>query len=130
MYTGTVCREHLQLCLDTPGDGDIYVSLSADEQVEAEQTATLLELGLDQLQASDECRQAALPFVCLHLFGLCDGNGTLHSPSAMDCLLISTELCGAEWAAGQSLGLPLPECSTLPEQSTVICGAGGEFGET
>ena len=79
--------------------------------------------GLSFISASPECEKAVLPFLCLHLFGLCDSNGTLYHPSSMDCETISTEVCQREWTAATNLlgQETLPRCESLPEES-LECG--------
>ena len=123
LYRGSVCRETLQSCLDRDFS-DIYISSNVNQD-EAEDTARLLADGLEQFGASEECKKSALPFFCLYLFGLCDGNGTVpHTPSASDCLHISTDVCSREWQIGSTL-VTLPECSELPDQAQLTCN--GEY---
>ena len=118
-YRGSVCRETLRSCL-TPGVSDIYVSSSINQE-EVENTARVLTDGLEQIRASDRCKEAAMPFLCLHLFGLCDGNSTTANKlSASTCLHISTEVCTKEWQISSAL-VPLPVCTELPDRAPLRC---------
>ena len=55
-----------------------------------ENTAQLIISGLPLLGATEMCTSSLIPFMCLYLFPLCDGNGTAHKPSRDQCIEIST----------------------------------------
>ena len=122
-----VCRDALQSqqdCLpDRLGSSDIYISpRSGENQEDLEMQAKLLLIGLSAI-ASPECEEAALPFLCLYLFRLCDSNGILYQPTSIDCVTISTGVCEREWAiAAGAVGQErLPQCELLP-MTPLLCG--------
>ena len=64
------------------------MEIASDVDQEAnENTAQLVINGLSFLGASKACRSSFIPFMCLQLFPLCDGNGTPHKDQ---CISIST----------------------------------------
>lgn len=60
-----------------------------------------------------ECGEAVLPFICLYLFPLCDGNQTLHLPSIDECNAISMGICSTEWKIAQKLDARIADCKIL-----------------
>lgn len=79
-------------------------------------SAQVLLFGLDIQQSSDKCRKAVIPFMCLHLFGLCDSSGVSFQPTMQQCLDVRDELCAAEWELALSLNFDLPDCGGLPKE--------------
>ena len=70
------------------------------------------------------CRSSFIPFMCLQLFPLCDGNGTPHKPTKDQCISISTVVCKEEWQ--KALTFPsvremLPDCESLSVTTENIC---------
>ena len=119
-YDGTVCRQELSVlanCFpDTEQDGIV--------RIQSDQTETFHPL-LDALNAfaSDDCKAAALPFLCVYFFGLCDSTGKAYRPSSSQCTEISTGVCATEWAlASNFAGVTLPECSSFPDE-TMLTGS-------
>ena len=128
VYMRDVCGDALQSqqdCLpDRLGSDDIFISLrSGGNQEDLEMQARFLLNGLSFIGVSPECEKAALPFLCLYLFRLCDSNGTLYQPSSMDCVTISTNVCKREWTEATNLlgQEALPQCESLPV-TTLSCG--------
>ena len=80
-------------------------------------SAQILLFGLDRLGSSEQCREAVIPFMCLHLFGLCDTSGVFFQPTVQQCLDVRDELCSPEWElVASSLDFDLPDCETLPTE--------------
>ena len=62
--------------------------------------------------------------MCLYLFTLCDGNGTVTRPSRDQCIEISTVVCKDEWQ--KALAIPsvkeqLPNCESLTMTTASDC---------
>jgi len=58
----------------------------------AQQVLTKLKL----LGAREDCVKAFKPFICLLLFGLCNGSGQVMKPSYEECVSIKNESCAQE----------------------------------
>ena len=117
-YDGTVCRHELSVltnCLpDTEQDGFVHI--------QSDQTETVGPL-LDILKAfaNDDCKAAALPFLCVYFFGLCDSTGKAHRPSSSQCTEISTGVCAREWTLASDFpGATLPDCSSFPDETVLM----------
>ena len=130
-YAGSACLaslRELQSCLPdrTTGGEVVYVSAvgpGAGSQEQGEEIAGLILSAVQSglVEASQECVDAFLPFMCQYLFPLCNTSGDLLLPSQEECLAISTGVCQAEWEmAAQFLGDRLPTCADLP-QSNKLC---------
>lgn len=66
--------------------------------------------------SAQECRSAAVPFMCQYLFPLCDNTtGELYLPTHEECLRISEQVCLQEWNLARLAGFgdQLPDCSRL-----------------
>ena len=112
LYSGSVCRNEILLAreclspqLQTPDA--IFVATDASEQ--AQQFINGL-----RLISSPECMEAAVPFLCLSLFGVCDGNGSQLLLTEKECLEISTGVCKREFQLASTFGMELLDCSTFP----------------
>ena len=92
----------------------LYIAPSVDLQ-QSESTASQIQSF--QAFLSPQCREVALPFLCLYLFPLCDDNQTTYLPSMAQCISISTDICRTEWLLASSLVNNLPVCSDLPNVS-------------
>ena len=95
---------------------------------DAETNARLLIPAVGQ-SPSPECRAAAIPFLCLHLFGLCDGSGVSIQPTSGQCRNIRDDLCRVEWQAAMSFGFDLPDCDSLPNQQASCVEGSGSLSE-
>ena len=126
VYEGQACKEALlgvQNCLpDRIGSDDVYIPFGVDQEEMENQAALIIERGLDAIGASPECKERAIPFLCIYYFGLCDSGGVQHQPSMEECISVSTGTCQAEWITA-NLFLPgqLPTCESLQEGS-IPCG--------
>ena len=80
-----------------------------------EEANQLLNL-LDYL-ASDDCKSEVVPFLCLHLFGLCSSSGDIIQPTSSQCKEIRDSLCQTEWDAALKMGFNLPDCNDFPQES-------------
>ena len=67
---------------------------------------------------SPECRAAAVPLLCLHLFGLCDSSGVSIQPTSGQCRNVRDNLCRVEWQAAMGFGFDLPDCDSFPDEQT------------
>ena len=90
-----------------------------------ENTAAQLINGLTSLGASDECLSNAVPFLCLHLFGLCDVSGVTIQPTSSQCEEIRDTTCHQEWMFIDKLDIGLPNCEIFPAES-MSCPATNE----
>ena len=101
------------------------MEIASDVDQEAnENTAQLVINGLSFLGASEACRSSFIPFMCLQLFPLCDGNGTPHKPTKDQCISISTVVCKEEWQKAltfPSVREKLPDCESLSVTTENIC---------
>ena len=115
---GEVCKESLsskQVCFSGYKTPKVPVSATRDHY-QLEDNARLLLEGLQVLNPSQACVDNIEPFLCLHLFGLCDESGVLHSNSREDCLDLRERVCAREWlAAERVLGDILPVCEDMPD---------------
>ena len=67
--------------------------------------------------ATDECREEAVPFLCLYHFSLCSCHEQqLVLPTKEECVRISTTTCKVELQLALSFGFGylLPDCDELP----------------
>lgn len=123
VYEGKICVLALQLqqsyLQGREDDSTVYIESGRN----ALENATVSQLqNLAQLQPSEECSAAVVPFLCLYTFGLCDGNGTLHRPSSKQCMYIRNVTCKTEWdlavaVVGEGA---LPHCHLLPDTTSLI----------
>ena len=69
---------------------------------------------------SDHCQRAAGLLVCQSYFPLCDACQSGHSylASREECERISMVECEEEWTSAREYGIPLPNCTDLPDQVT------------
>ena len=81
-----------------------------------EEANQLLNL-LDYLDTSDDCKSEIVPFLCLHLFGLCSSSGDIIQPTSSQYKEIRDSLCHTEWDAALKLGFNFPDCNNFPQES-------------
>ena len=96
------------------------IAANVDQEAN-ENTAQLIISGLPLLGATEMCISSLIPFMCLYLFPLCDGNGTAHKPSRDQCIEISTVVCKDEWQKAALIpGVieKLPDCESLSKTIT------------
>ena len=96
------------------GENGVYISSNVSLM---QSEAFAAQVGNLQTFLSPQCKIAALPFICLYLFPLCDQNQTLHLPSSEQCISISTVSCKSEWTTAKALISNLPVCQSLPINS-------------
>ena len=103
-------------------------------QRNADAVTEILLHGLVFLDSSEDCREAVIPTICSHFFGLCDSSGVSLQPTAGQCREIRDELCVDEWNFALQAKIDLPVCETLPEEqascSTLQSGSGFEASNT
>ncbi len=128
VYRGEACREALQdaqSCLmGDQGDGNVYIPASGNQDAIETEAQTLIA-ALPRLQPSQECQEAIVPFLCLHLFKLCDMNGSLHQLSSQRCSNVTGNICATEYPAIVSFAgaEKLPDCTSLPDDDILSCGS-------
>ena len=65
---------------------------------------------------SDHCQREAGFFICQSSFPLCNcKSGQTYLASREDCERISIIECEEEWTSAKEYGIPLPNCTGLPE---------------
>ena len=100
---------------------DVLLSMNSDAREShlvlrnEETNARLLISALNQI-SSPECRVAAIPFLCMHLFGLCDSSGVSIQPTSGQCRNIRDNICRVEWQTAVAYGLDFPDCNSFPEE--------------
>ena len=110
---GGVCQTALQ---------SVLLSLKCDPTgaplVLSDQEMTINDYlsNLELILPSVECREAVTPFLCLHLFGLCDSTGVSLQPTSGQCEEIRDRVCRTEWATALSFGVDLPDCESFPSE--------------
>ena len=68
---------------------------------------------------SEYCQRAAGLLVCQSYFPLCDcESGHLYLASRQECERISMVECKEEWTSAKQYGIPLPNCTDLPDGVT------------
>ena len=121
---GGVCQDVLE---------DISVECDIGEMPlvlrDNEATARLLIPALMQ-SPSSECVSAAVPLLCLHLFGLCGSSGVSIQPTSGQCRNVRDNLCSAEWQVAVMSGFDLPDCEIFPEEQVSCPGSDGESPST
>ena len=81
-------------------------------------TAGQLFSGLDLLGASDICKTEVIPFLCIHLFGLCSSSSVNIQPTKSQCEQIRESTCQNEWERALQIGIDLPDCGLFPLETT------------
>ena len=127
-YTKQACLQTLtqtKACLlgVEINSSNIMIAANIDQETN-ENTAQLVISGLPLLGATEMCTSSFIPFMCLYLFPLCDGNGTAHKPSRDQCIEISTVVCKNEWQkalAFSSVQQKLPNCGSLSIGNDIMC---------
>ena len=125
-YSGQICSEifaSLQTCYSSESSLPINIPANIDQD-QVETTANQLISALIILHPTEECSESIRPFLCLHLFGLCDSNGVLHTTLRGECEEIRDMLCSREWKTAVIL-LPsgtLPVCEALSDQTEECAG--------
>ena len=129
-YTGQACRRYLtslQACFSGVSSPPPALNIpSAVNQQQGETAATQLLNGLEFfLSPTPQCSEEIRPFLCLHIFSLCDSSGHLHTTLRQDCIRLRDDVCSDEWTTAMSL-LPagtLPVCEDLPDTIEECTGA-------
>lgn len=110
------------MCISGTAETTIPASIEQNaSESEAERLLTLIP----QLSPSPECAKRIKPFLCLHIFGLCDGSSrSLHTVVREDCLEMREMVCSREWKiAVNVLGAGiLPMCEDLPDTTEDCIG--------
>ena len=115
---GGLCQDALQNALFSLecDMGESPLVLRGDQETNARQQIPLLD------QSSPECREAVIPLLCWHLFGLCNSSGVSIQPTSGQCKEVRDTLCSTEWQAATAFGLDLPDCDSFPEEQA-LCDA-------
>ena len=127
-YSKSTCQQALiqaRACLSGMHQNNSNVVITANVDQEAsESTAQLIVNGLPLLGATEACTSSFVPFMCLYLFPLCDGNGTVTRPSRDQCIEISTVVCKDEWQKALAISgvkEQLPNCEHLTMATARDC---------
>ena len=109
---GGLCQAALENTLDSLNcdSGASPLVLHGDQELSARQLIPFLD------QSPPQCREAAIPLLCLHLFGLCNSSGVSIEPTSGQCRDVRDSLCRVEWQTATSLGFDLPDCDSFPEE--------------
>ena len=88
VYRGSFCRNILEsyqnrFFWNESVNGQIFIASVVDQEA-AEQLA--INLSNASQNFTSECQDQARELICSYLFGLCTGNGTLHLPTAEQCM--------------------------------------------
>ena len=68
---------------------------------------------------SNYCQRTASLLVCQSYFPLCDcKSGYLYLASREECERLSMNECEEEWTSARQYGIPLPNCTELPQEIT------------
>ena len=105
---------HIFASSDCPFDPKESVLVIRNDEFKATQIVNQL----NSIGANAECRGKAVPFLCLHLFGLCVESGVSIQPTAGQCEEIRDITCQEEWGI---IASDLPDCVTFPSASTSSC---------
>lgn len=120
-YEGRICQEPLyiqQLNCSFSGNNlsENTLTVSVVNQDDVEQyLVALLDYGLPQYYPSSDCDAAMRRFLCLYLFGPCDGIETALVGSGY-CREVRDEVCVREWKEVQEF-FYLPVCEDLPDDT-------------
>lgn len=79
----------------TQNNSHIYISAETKQEVQ-EITAQNTFNKLQILHPKEECMSVFKPFMCLLLFGLCNGSGQGMRPSYQECVAMKSEHCAEE----------------------------------
>ena len=127
-YSGEVCSDllsELQTCFSGASLMAPLLNIPASvDQDEGESNSVQLFNGLSFLNPSPECSEQVMPFLCLHIFGLCDANGNHHTTLRDECISLRDDVCSNEWAMAMSF-LPagsLPACEDLSDMTDKCTG--------
>ena len=127
-----ICRNEmmpLHNCLS--GDGsEIIVPFTSNLQ-RSKQDLRALVGGLPLLQPSPACEARVKPFLCLHVFGLCDSSGKYHTSLRRECTEIRDNICAKEWRKAVDLlgDDALPVCEDLPDVTEECVMEGTPWGQ-
>ena len=127
-YTGEFCKAELtsmQHCLSDRPSPVLTIPSTTDQQ-QGETDITLLLRGLPLLRPSPECERSLRPFLCLHVFGVCDSESDYHFTNREMCSELRDEVCVREWSVTVELlgeGV-LPVCENLTTTADDDCTAG------
>ena len=133
-YTGTVCQEELESlkrCLLGEGDREsAHPLIITENNLEAARTVLSSDL------VSPACAAEVKPFLCLHLFGLCNATGGVpYQPTACHCRNLRDNICANEWRLVEMiqpiLNFPaLPNCDTELSDNNKPCYTDNGSGES
>ncbi len=96
---------------------------STIDQQQRESEAMNLKNAFASFDPTPNCLEEIMPFLCIHVFGLCDTGRNLHTPFRGECLNLRDGVCSVGWARVMSL-LPgsLPVCEDLPDMTRNCTG--------
>ena len=121
-YSGQICTEvftSLQICYSGVSSQPPALNIpSSIDQQQGESYADQLLKGVLLLNPAPECLESMRPFLCLHIFGLCDTSDNFHTTLRGGCLSVRDDVCSSEWRTAMSFLPPdaLPVCEDLPDE--------------
>ena len=106
LYSGEVSRNELtslQECFF--GSPSPLTIPSTTDQIQGETDAAILLRGLSLplLGIDPECEERIRPFLCFHIFGLCDTSNNLRTTLRDTCAELWDSICMREWSIATSL---------------------------
>lgn len=132
-HEGTICREELRSlkkCLF--GDDESAYPLINKDNSRIPIISAIYNIISDIVMMSPACAAEAKPFLCLHLFGLCDATeGVSYQPSACYCRNLRDNVCADEWKKLKKMfPIILPDCDTEFLEEDVPCSSNYESDST
>ena len=74
------------------------VDVSENVDLEANENSIQVIIShLSLLNATETCISSLIPFMCLHLFPLCDGDGAVPAPTRDQCIEVCRVACKDVW---------------------------------
>ena len=112
-YNSSVCRDVLQKYTDClPGNTHGSAIMIAQSKPNLLATVTTHIEIIKSFAYSEQCRDTAVPMLCLHYLGpLCDTQHRSHRLSKKQCLYLSKDICKKEWELAGSF-VDLPDCNS------------------
>ena len=131
-YYGSVCGKYI-------GANHIYISEGLSQEHIEKKLAGVLPVISESPDMSDECREFALPSICLSTFAICDTKTQKPRKICRDeCEILEHKVCKTELAIARNYHLlghqmVLPDCEALPpvgsRESTNCVKLGFPLGE-
>lgn len=132
-YEGTICQEELRsLKKYLFGDNESVYPHTNKDNSRILPISAIYNYISDIVMESPACSAEVKPFLCLHLFGLCDATeGVSYQPSACYCRNLKNNVCADEWKeVKKNYPRLLPDCDTEFLEDDVPCSNNSESDST